>query len=91
MVGIVAVSSGKKLSLGIRRMLSAAVLKAATISARMKMHWAHGIGYIACIREEVQLLLTSLSVHPPIFYNQPEPGRSSRPCEQRIWTTVAGE
>ena len=48
-------------------MLSAAILKAATIPARMKMHRAHGIRHVACIRKEVQMLLISLSAHLPIF------------------------
>lgn len=48
-------------------MLSAAILKAASIPARMKMHRAHGIRHVACIRKEVQMLLISLSAHLPIF------------------------
>lgn len=54
-------------------MLSAAVLKAATIPARVKVHRAHGIRHIACIRKEVQLLLIGLSAHLPISLNQPQP------------------
>ena len=48
-------------------MLSAAILKAATIPARMKMHRAHGIRHVACIRKKVQMLLIRLSAHLPIF------------------------
>lgn len=59
-------------------MLSAAVLKAATIPARMKMHRAHGIRHIACNRKEVQLLLIGFPAHLPILLNQSHPVQHAR-------------
>lgn len=69
---------GGKPSFSVCRMLSAAVLRAATVPAGIKVHRAHGIRHVACVRKQVQVLLTGLPVLLP-FFTSPTQGTVQLP------------
>lgn len=88
--GRVAVGPGRasvgpgRASVGPRRTRSAAVLAAASTPAGMKLHRAHGVGHVACIRVDTRCHLPA-RVHPALLPPRPQRPTELLPAPGTLW------